>query len=131
MSSPNAAPGTAREWIERARAKLALAKVPLPGGGVWEDLCYMAQQSSELAIKAVFIQNGWRFPFIHDLDQLLTGLQSHGLAISPSVQAADQLTEYAVATRYPGIAPPVTKGEYDDAILIADTVLAWAKSLVP
>ena len=131
MPPPNTSPGTAQDWMGRARAKLALAKTPLPVGGAWEDLCYMAQQTAELAIKAVFIQNGWRFPFIHDLDQLLTGLQSNGLVISPAVRAADQLTEFAVSTRYPGISPPVTKAEYDDAILVAEVVLAWAESLIP
>lgn len=46
-------PGTPQDWLGRARAKLALAGTPLPPGGVWEDLCYMTQQTAELAIKAV------------------------------------------------------------------------------
>jgi hypothetical protein len=36
-----------------------------------EDLCFDAQQAAEKAIKAVFIRRGERFPFVHDLDDLL------------------------------------------------------------
>jgi len=51
-------PGAPKEWLARARGKLALARGPLPPEGYWEDLCYMAQQAAELAIKAVYQQRG-------------------------------------------------------------------------
>ena len=95
MPPPSPAPGTARDWLDRAQAKLVMARLPLPAGGLWEDLCYWAQQAAELAIKAVYQQHGWPFPFIHDLAQLLNGLQQHGLTIPPEVQEAPKLTVYA------------------------------------
>ena len=66
----------------RSRAKLALALAPLPLGGVWEDLWFLAHQAAELAIKAVYMQHGWLFPYVHDLDQLLNGLLARS---SPSL----------------------------------------------
>lgn len=123
-------PGTAQDWLMRARAKLALARAPLPPGGCWEDLCYMAQQSAELSIKALYMQHGWLFAYIHSLGNLLDGLQAQGLMIPAEVQAADQLSRYAVETRYPGLAAPVTKSEYDDAVRIAVAVFSWAESLI-
>jgi HEPN domain-containing protein len=72
---PSPAPGTAREWLERAQGKLVLARQPLPPGGYWEDLCFLAQQASELAIKAVYQVHGWSFPFVHNLGMLLDGLE--------------------------------------------------------
>jgi HEPN domain-containing protein len=51
-------PGTAREWLDRAKGKLALARQPLPPGAFWEDLCFLDHQAAELAIKAVFIVHG-------------------------------------------------------------------------
>ena len=131
MSPPSPIPGTAPDWLRRARAKLALARTPLPPGGCWEDLCYMAQQAAELSVKAVYMQHGWLFPYIHTLGKLLDGLQAQGLTIPAEVQAADQLSRYAVETRYPGLAAPVTKAEYDDAVCIAEVVFAWAESLIP
>src|SRR5262245_23870716 len=65
MSPPNPIPGTPQDWLTRARAKPALACAPLPPGGCREDLCYMAQQAAELSIKAVYMQHGWLFPYIH------------------------------------------------------------------
>jgi HEPN domain-containing protein len=127
---PNPIPGTAQDWLTRARAKLALALIPLPAGGRLEDLCYMAQQAAELAIKAVYMQHGWLFPYIHTLGKLLDGLIAQGLTIPTDVQDADQLTRYAVETRYPGLVAPVAQNEYDEAVRIAQAVLAWAESLV-
>jgi HEPN domain-containing protein len=40
---------------------LALAAVSVPPGAVYEDLCFHAQQAAEKALKAVYVQRGWRF----------------------------------------------------------------------
>ena len=113
------------------QAKLVLARLPLPAGGMWEDLCFWTQQAAELAIKAVYQQHGWLFPFIHDLAQLLNGLQQQGLMIPPDVQEAPKLTVYATLARYPGLTAPATQAHYDEAIKIAEDVVNWGQSLVP
>ncbi len=48
MPPPNPTPGTPEDWLARGKAKLALARVALPAGGRWEDLCFWAQQAAEL-----------------------------------------------------------------------------------
>lgn len=133
MSPPNPspAPGTPQDWLARAQAKLVLARQPLPAGGLWEDLCYRAQQAAELAIKAVYQQQGWLFPFIHDLAQLLKGLQSQGTAVPSDVREASKLTVYATVARYPGLTSRVTQAHHAEAVKIAEDVLAWARSMVP
>ena len=40
-------PGSASDWLARAKGDLALAKVDLPQGGFYEDLCFHAQQAAE------------------------------------------------------------------------------------
>lgn len=114
MPPPDPPAGTAQAWLSRAKGKLELARQPLPQGAYLEDLCFLAQQAAELAIKAVYLQNGWRFPYIHDLGQLLDGLTTQGLIISSEVEAADQLSLYAAQTRYPGLGTPVNKAEYQE-----------------
>ena len=131
MPLPSPAPGTAREWLDRARGKLALARQPLPPGGFYEDLCFLTQQAAELSIKAVYQVQGWIFPFVHDLGALLDGLERQGLSIPPGVQDADQLSIYAVQARYPGISAPTTEDEFADSLRIADAVLCWAESFLP
>jgi len=63
----NAATGSPENWLARAKADLALAQIELPEGGIYEDLCFHAQQAAEKAIKSVFVLHGWAFPYIHDL----------------------------------------------------------------
>ena len=72
-------PTDPREWLNRARSNLALARSD--GVGVLlEDLCFEAQQAAEKAIKAVFVHHGARFPSVHDLDELLNRLEGSSLS---------------------------------------------------
>ena len=131
MPPPNPAPGTARQWLERARGKLALTRQPLPPEGYYEDLCFLTQQAAELGIKAVYQVHGWLFPFVHNLGTLLDGLENQGLSIPQDVQDADQLSVYAVQARYPGLSNPTSQAEFEESLRIAEVVLAWAESFVP
>jgi hypothetical protein len=40
-------PGSAEDWLARARGDLAIAKAPLPEEAFYEDLCFHAQQAAE------------------------------------------------------------------------------------
>ncbi|MDR3673800.1 MAG: HEPN domain-containing protein [Holophaga sp.] len=122
-------PNTSRAWMERAESSLALARMDGPGIRL-EDLCYQTQQAAEKALKGVFLARRARFPFSHNLDLLLQGLEELGLEIPESVDNASRLTRYAVETRYPGFFEPVTPGEYQEALLMAEAVLAWAKAFL-
>ena len=51
-------PGSAADWLARAKGDLALAEIPLPKGAFYEDLCFHAQQAAEKALKAVYQQWG-------------------------------------------------------------------------
>lgn len=59
-------PDDPREWLNRARSALQLARDDDPGVYL-EDLCYQAQQAAEKAIKALLITREAPFPFVHDL----------------------------------------------------------------
>ena len=119
-------PDDPREWLNRARSNLALAKNRIPDVYI-EDLCFEAQQAAEKAIKAVMIGRGIEFPYVHDLGRLLTLLEEGGVAIPSTVRQADELTPYAVATRYPGTVGPVSAEEYAQAVDVAEVVVNWAE----
>ncbi|HLN30534.1 MAG TPA: HEPN domain-containing protein [Gemmataceae bacterium] len=89
-----------------------------------EDLCFDAQQAAEKAIKAVFICRGERFPYVHDLEELLQILERNGLKIPKYVWEAEELSRFAVVTRCPGMVGPVTKNDYRRAGRIATGVQA-------
>ena len=119
-------PDDPREWMNRARGNLARAKVPVPGGYL-EDLCFDAQQAGEKAIKALLIARRIDFPYTHDLSHLLALLETHGESIPDAVRQAEELTHYAVHTRYPGFEEPVSESEYQEAIGNAEAVVRWVE----
>jgi HEPN domain-containing protein len=121
-------PDDPREWLGRARSNLTYAQTEVAGVYL-EDRCFEAQQAAEKAIKAVLIHRDIEFPFIHNLLTLLKLLEDSGEYIPPTVQQAEDLTPFAVLTRYPG-ADPVSQSEYEDAVTIAETVLTWAIDIV-
>lgn len=119
-------PDDPREWLNRARSNLARAQAQLPGVYL-EDLCFDAQQAVEKAIKALLIKRSIAFPYIHDLARLVTLLEEAGQEVPTSVRRAEALTQYAVTTRYPGLAEPVTEAQYQEAVAIAKDVVRWTE----
>jgi len=111
--------------LNRARSNLIRAKSRIEGVYL-EDLCFDAQQAAEKAIKAFLIHRGIRFPHTHDLTELLTLVEQAGQPIPEGVRQAAALSDYAVESRYPGLAEPVTEEEYEEAVAIAEEVVRWA-----
>jgi HEPN domain-containing protein len=122
--------GTAQEWLKRARGNLALAKQPKPKEAFWNDLCFDAQQAAEKSIKAVLVHRKIDFPKTHNIRALLELVDSTGSQISKEIWQAINLTNYAVETRYPGPAEPVTRNEYRQAVALAEKVVKWAEDIV-
>jgi HEPN domain-containing protein len=122
--------GTPLEWIGRARSNLARAKQSKPAEVFWEDLCFDLQQSAEKAVKAVLVFRGIDFPKTHDIRDLLTLLDPDKSGIPEKVWSAIDLTDYAVESRYPGRADPVTEEEYHEALVLAEIVFNWAEDVI-
>jgi len=76
MARKRLPPDDPREWLNRARSNLALARSTLANVYL-EDLCFDAQQAAEKAIKAVFIHRVVSFPDIHNWNvHLAAGFRS-------------------------------------------------------
>jgi HEPN domain-containing protein len=116
-----------REWLNRARSDLLMAKSRKEGIYL-EDLCFHAQQAAEKAVKAVLIKHSVKFPYVHDVAELLTLIENAGLKIPKLVKQAGKLTRFAVFTRYPGIAEAISEEEYAEALTIAAEVIRWVES---
>jgi HEPN domain-containing protein len=120
-------PGSPQDWLAHARSDLTFARLPLPEGAFYEGLCFHAQQAAEKALKAVYQYYEWMFRYTHDLEELLSGLKGHGINIPPEVDEAIVLTGFAWEARYPGLAEPVTREEYQEALRHAEAVVGWAE----
>lgn len=87
-------------------------------------------QAAEKALKAVYLDRGWVFRYIHDIEELLAGLRQGGLTFPPKVDQAVSLTDYAFEARYPGPGEPIAKEEYKRALESARAVVEWAESIL-
>ena len=125
MSAKRLSPDDPLEWLKRARSSLLHSQNVIEGVYL-DDLCFDAQQAAEKAIKAVLIHQKIRFPFIHDLAELLSLAEQSGVMLPEDVKQGIRLTRYAVA-RYPGVLETVTQDEYREAIRLAEIVVRWAE----
>jgi HEPN domain-containing protein len=122
--------GTPHDWLRRAKSNLVRARQPKPEEVLWEDLCFDTQQASEKALKAVLLSRGIPFQFVHDIAELLTLLENQGIILSEEIKASAELTDYSVESIYPGPFEPATEEEFQRALKIAETVVAWAESQI-
>jgi HEPN domain-containing protein len=107
-----------------------LAKQPKPKEAFWDDLCFDAQQAAKKSIKAVLVHRKIDFPKTHNIRALLELADPTRSQISKEIWQAIDLTNYAVETRYPGAAEPVTRNEYRQAVALAQKVVTWAEKIV-
>jgi HEPN domain-containing protein len=90
-------------------------------------LCFDAQQAAEKAIKGLLIHLRRDFPHTHNLGALLDRLGKAGQHVPNRIKRVVDLTDYAVATRYPGAIEPVTQKEYEEAVAVAEDVVRWVE----
>ncbi len=91
-----------------------------------ESLCYHAQQCAEKALKAVLVARGVPAPKTHSIG-LLPDLLSEQMTVPEEVEETAVLTDYAVLCRYTGDVEPISLQEYERAVRLAETALAWAR----
>jgi HEPN domain-containing protein/predicted nucleotidyltransferase len=125
--------GSPAAWLRCARADLSLAETAPPAGALLELLCFHAQQAAEKALKAVLIDAIEKWPpRSHDLVHLMYLLGETGISdpLPLAAEAAQNLTRYAVVTRYPGDLGDVDENEWQRAIAEARSVVEWAERIV-
>ena len=127
---PNDAPEYDRPecWFRHADSDLAVAESS-NGAILPEHKCFHAQQAAEKALKAVCVSRGVVFRFTHDIYDLIDILRDGGVDVPDSLEEADELSNYAVRTRYPGVpARKILEQDRKRAVALARAVLEWAKN---
>lgn len=119
----------AQRWLTYGESDLEVAALSPTGKTLPETLAFHAQQTGEKAIKAVLVSRGVDPPRTHNLQSVLA-LLPDDIISDRVVSAADILSPYAVASRYPGDAEPVTGEELAIAVDAARDVLEWARRVV-
>jgi len=122
-------PGSAADWLRHAYSDLALATLTPSPRILLEQLCFHAQQAAEKSLKAILVAYGTPVPRTHNLRSLLD-LLPVDLSIPSDVLDAAGLSDYAVASRYPGTTEPVDAQELREAAEMAEAVVYWAEHVI-
>ncbi|MBM4147337.1 MAG: HEPN domain-containing protein [Nitrospira sp.] len=120
------------EWIVKAENDLRNASFTLTMGDdcPTDTVCFHAQQCAEKYIKALLVYKGKPLSKTHNLSILIAQLP----ATTPLRLTAEEqeiLTEYAVATRYPGDIEEITLAEARKAVRLARKVRKAVRGLLP
>jgi HEPN domain-containing protein len=113
----------AQEDLRTAQALLQDAESLIP-----RHACWLAQQATEKALKALFVRAEIDFPRTHDLDLLWSKLPAESRAAIPS-DALAELSEWAVESRYPGDWPDADAADARAAVAAAASVCALVEQL--
>jgi HEPN domain-containing protein len=117
MNAPEAV-----RWLAYARSDLNAARALLRDPEYFpRQVCFLAQQAAEKAIKAVFVLLDIEFPFTHDLDHL-RDLLPEGWRVKTEFPDLAELTVWAVEARYPGDLPDVVEADVRQSLRTAEAV---------
>jgi HEPN domain-containing protein len=118
MSTPEA-----ERWLAYARSDLAAARALLRDPEHYpRQVCFLAQQSAEKALKALLILLDIEFPHTHDLDRLRESVPP-GWRVKTEFPQLYALSIWAVELRYPGDLPEVVESDAQQALHLAERIL--------
>jgi HEPN domain-containing protein len=116
-------------WVEKGEEDYAIVrsslrrKKPLLYGA-----CFHSQQCAEKYLKALLVAKGLKVAKTHDLLLLSKQCEKAGILVAMEPKKLNDLSDYAVLTRYPGDIP--TLEEARDALEIAKAVRRFARKLL-
>ena len=121
-----------RSWIDKAEADHRAVQLLMASGKdcPLDIVCFHAQQCVEKYLKAVLCAKGVDFPKIHDIGELVA-LLPNGVSSALTDKDQERLTEYAVDSRYPGLAREITIAEAAETTKIMDAARAAVRTVLP
>lgn len=118
-----------KQWLAYADEDLRLARhaLKLRSGAPYRLVAYHAQQCAEKCLKAYLVRGKIDFPYTHNISLLLE-LCAGESKWADEITEAEELTYFAITTRYPGEGKSVTKKEALRAVEIAARVRRKVRS---
>ncbi|MCK5057290.1 MAG: HEPN domain-containing protein [Candidatus Aminicenantes bacterium] len=111
----------ARQWLNYADEDLRLAEhgMTMSSSCPYRLIAYHAQQCAEKCLKAYLVFNQTDFPYTHNIRSLLQLCMGEWTV---ELSDVDELTPFAVTTRYPGEDEHVTRKDALHALELAKKV---------
>lgn len=89
-----------KSWLRKAESDLANAQLCLQAKTALDTVCFHSQQSAEKCLKAFLVAHKINFPSLHNLEKLIELCSQKDPAFMKLKTAAQNLTPYAVESRY-------------------------------
>lgn len=97
----------------------------------WYDAVgFHAQQGAEKALKAVLVRHQVSFRHTHEIGKLLAAAEPVAPGIGTQLVAAEGLSSSAVAGRYPGPEPPLSRDEASRQLELARAVMTHVRGIL-
>ncbi len=112
-------------WLDKAANDLKNAEIILAAPAEsppLDTVCFHSQQAAEKYIKAFLVYHGKKFPFSHNLADLVAICMQVDLSFGIIQRKAEMLTPFAVEIRYPDDFYMPTREEAEEAFAIAADV---------
>jgi HEPN domain-containing protein len=128
MSKQNKIVAETQRWLAYAQRDLNAAQTLLTQGDTFtQQVCFLAQQGAEKALKAGLIFEQIEFPFRHDLD-MLRNLLPGDWNCHQDCPSLKELTFWAIEGRYPTSTEEPTHQVAQAALDLARQVLESVQS---
>jgi len=123
-----------RDWLTKAKHDLQNARiVSTASDGPLDTAIYHCQQAAEKALQGWLTWRGITVVKTHDLVRLVEDAVADNPDLAKCEEAADILTPYVSAFRYPGLTddPMPSREEFDAALQHAQTIYDFVLNLLP
>lgn len=124
-----------RDWLTKTSHDLAAARIlSVEADELLAPAIYHCQQAAEKAVKGFLIFNDQSFAKTHNIRSLVEQAQSVKADFAAWLDAAEKLTPYASAFRYPHedeepLEP--TRAQFDEALQAAEGIYHFVLSVLP
>jgi len=123
--------GLARAWLDRAGRDLRLSRLAVGDPSLSGLAAFHCQQAAEKALKAFLAWRNEPLPRTHDLPALLVRCQALEPPFAALQHAAGTLDVYLTSGRYPDAGPEPSVAEAQQALQLAEQVVAFVAARVP
>jgi HEPN domain-containing protein len=121
-----------QSWLIKAQHDLATArKLAADPDPYLDTAIYHCQQAAEKAVKGFLVFHDEEFEKTHNLPLLVTQATAKEAGFSERLDAAERLTPYATAFRYPGEVMEPEQEEFGKALQAAEEITGFVLSLLP
>lgn len=101
----------AERWIKQGERDLEIAR-KLSDSGMYEAVCFHAQQAAEKALKGLLYGKGYRAIVTHSVRELFNAVSKEFDGISALLKECTELDKEYIPSRYPDAFPSGSPYEY-------------------